>query len=1253
MVNKRTKNMRRASMTYHNVQLPVDPPQRECRHSEAISTKTSEVSSAEPVVDNPQILPTPLRLTNDGDVTTMEEGGLKDGKKKIVMMSPRLDAQLGGYQPDCGTKELKYLSYAKVLRDRGMTHPMRYSTTRVDALGFAMPERYPLFSTDFGAHSFHHLPTDSVVLSQYGLGIALYFKYLKVIAWLFLLLVVISAPAMAVYIVGGGTSLADLTALARQNLPSVLGITSIGHLNEASSVCDQALENTELSLTCSAGEIGFVKAVYSTYDAQGSCSCPERNKVSESSGQCRGDPDGSVCQADEAGCFLGVHPVSLRPCCSFSLNETTQTPLFDDMRIRENEGCGSKMAQQIVEGLCLGKKSCTLNVSEAITYAWEPNADYGTNCSVAPTIVTIDGIGNITKEVCEVRLNDDGDYSQCDAKKSRALIVYGRCFTTRIDLSTSWSLKIIGWDSMTRREFLGLAVGCDIACSLAFFGVVVWLRRKEKEAVDRITQNQIKALDYTVQLVNLPHHDDLNLLRQEIRLHLEAVLSAAPPFSVELDRIRVADVQFGKSASRHLRLLGRRGAIVRRLEIAQQRHEKLMLLNGRLNERVYARRERRHLRAIHKLETKLHHFNAKLEHWHVHQKRRNVSQAVTAFVTFEEEEGFHRCLQEYPDLGWLHRLFQPYYKRLHGKRLRFRPAPDPTDIIWGNLHHPFFERVFRQLIVALITLAVLFVSFILIFIAKEQKSKLDRQFGRPTSCPSSVLKADVMQDEQNKVSGLVPYKALVECYCKNFLVDHSFRSMMYENFFNPETGQDETLCRSWATTYLTTQVLSIASVLLVVAVNLLLARILNGLVAMEKHHTHSSLVVSRVTKVFLAQFCNTALLMLAINANANYFSSSPTVPETGTSTGGFSLGSLQVLNGEYADFSADWYNDVGVALMLTMIINSFSTHAYLLVNYIMLKARRFVDRGYSFDHSLTKQDTQRDLEALYRGPKFDLAARYAQSLTSIFIMYMFSAGMPLLHFIGFVAMIMTYWADKFTFLRIARSPPLYDSKLASAAGSLLPYAVLMHCLVAMWMFSNDRIFEYDSDMVGIEDSTANSTSSPGNGIPLFDAARRGQLISRVTRPQVVVLFAFFVAGCAIVILRTVLFEYVPALVRSVFPALARLLEKPRVAKGIPSYFDAIPTPCLQEKLAATGGAQQLLRPDLRARYERALVSRIAQEETLPKVRSKRSMSMTERSNQASWIVGCHSYAISDNKEYVAKLAIDSHLSEQIPLDQIF
>ncbi|KUF99952.1 hypothetical protein AM588_10009477 [Phytophthora nicotianae] len=221
--------------------------------------------------------------------------------------------------------------------------------------------------------------------------------------------------------------------------------------------------------------------------------------------------------------------------------------------------------------------------------------------------------------------------------------------------------------------------------------------------------------------------------------------------------------------------------------------------------------------------------------------------------------------------------------------------------------------------------------------------------------------------------------------------------------------------------------------------------------------------------------------------------------------------------------------------------------------------------------------------------------------------------MPLLHFIGFGAMFMTYWADKF---------------------------MLMHCLIAMWMFSNDRVFESDSDTT-FQEATMNNKYSPGEGIPIFDT-ERGQLISRVTRPQVVVLFAFFVTGYTVVVMRSVLFEYVPALIRSVFPGLARLLEKPRVAKGIPNYFDA-----------ATSGTQQLLRPDLRAKYERALLNRLAQEEPMPKLRSKRSASDIERFNQANWIVGCPSYAISDNKEYVAKLAIDSHLSEQIPLDQIF
>ncbi|RLN87443.1 hypothetical protein BBJ28_00007371, partial [Nothophytophthora sp. Chile5] len=796
MASKRDKKGRHpATASRGTLQLPAGPPQNERRASVPVASAASD-ASAGPIVHQVQLLHLgrhgdKSNRTDTRDAAALEEGERGNGgdsSKKLALVSPRLDEQLGGYPPDCGTKKFKYLSYAKVLRDQGTTHPMRSSTSRVDSLGFPVPEPYPLLSTDFGAHSFHRLPTDSVVLSQYGLGIALYFKYLKVMTWLFLLLVALSAPALAVYIVGGGTSLSEFTTRARQDLPSVLGITSIGHLSESSSVCDQALESTELSLTCSEGEIGFVKAVYSTHNSQGSCSCPERNTVAEGSGFCRGRVDeatSSMCPIDGAGCFLGAHPVSLKPCCSFSLDEKTHRPLFTDMRIQEHEGCGSRAAQRIVEGLCLGQRSCALNVSEALVYAWEPDEAFGTSCASTSATPTTDSATNITAEACEAQLNDDGDYSQCSIDEPRALIVYAQCFTTRIDLTSAWSLKILGWDSIS------------------------------------------------------------------IRVHLEAVLTAAPRFAVDLDRVRVADIQFGKSASGHLRLLRRRGVNVGQLEIALQRHEKLKLLRGRLDKRHYARHEKRHLRATRRLTRQLHRHNLKLERWQLRQKHRNSAQAVTAFVTFEEEEGFHRCLQEYPDVGWLHRLFQPYAKRLHGKRLRFRPAPDPTDIVWENLHHSLLDRVMRQ--------------------------------RRPNLSSFSLSLAS------------------------------SFREMVSESFYNPQTGHEEPLCRTWATTFATTQALSIASVLLVVAVNLLLDRVLNALVDMEKHHTQSSLVVSRVTKVFLAQFCNTALLVVVLNANVEYFS-------TSSSVDGFAIGPFQILNGEYSDFSAAWYNDVGVALMLTMIV---------------------------------------------------------------------------------------------------------------------------------------------------------------------------------------------------------------------------------------------------------------------------------------------------------------------------------------------
>lgn len=61
----------------------------------------------------------------------------------------------------------------------------------------------------------------------------------------------------------------------------------------------------------------------------------------------------------------------------------------------------------------------------------------------------------------------------------------------------------------------------------------------------------------------------------------------------------------------------------------------------------------------------------------------------------------------------------------------------------------------------------------------------------------------------------------------------------------------------------------------------------------------------------------------------------------------------------------------------------------------------------------------------------------------------------------------------------------------------------------------------------------------------------------MTRPVVVILFGFFVAFGVIVVLRIILFQYFPSFVQSLCPVIKRLIEKPKMAKGIPNYFEGM------------------------------------------------------------------------------------------------
>ena len=54
---------------------------------------------------------------------------------------------------------------------------------------------------------------------------------------------------------------------------------------------------------------------------------------------------------------------------------------------------------------------------------------------------------------------------------------------------------------------------------------------------------------------------------------------------------------------------------------------------------------------------------------------------------------------------------------------------------------------------------------------------------------------------------------------------------------------------------------------------------------------------------------------------------------------------IGILEGNYTDFSPDWYTNIGGTLTFTLFLNIFTPHATKLLNAILVISKRVLDRG--------------------------------------------------------------------------------------------------------------------------------------------------------------------------------------------------------------------------------------------------------------------------------------------------------------------
>jgi hypothetical protein len=218
-----------------------------------------------------------------------------------------------------------------------------------------------------------------------------------------------------------------------------------------------------------------------------------------------------------------------------------------------------------------------------------------------------------------------------------------------------------------------------------------------------------------------------------------------------------------------------------------------------------------------------------------------------------------------------------------------------------------------------------------------------------------------------------------------------------------------------------------AAVTAVVMINFFMKTIIKLLNRFEKVVSKSIEMKKIMTKVFIAMFFNTSLVVLAVNADFSSFGFVEVLPFKD-----------YLFDSEFSDFTRRWYVQAGSTITITMILSIFSPH---LLNCC-----------------LRRHETQYEINLAFQGAEFDMATRYSQILNVVFSSFLYSGGIPLLNCTCCITMFVLYWTDKFLILRHYSIPPRYSHELNTNFVEFLPFAAIFHCAFSLYMVGSENIF---------------------------------------------------------------------------------------------------------------------------------------------------------------------------------------------------
>lgn len=114
-----------------------------------------------------------------------------------------------------------------------------------------------------------------------------------------------------------------------------------------------------------------------------------------------------------------------------------------------------------------------------------------------------------------------------------------------------------------------------------------------------------------------------------------------------------------------------------------------------------------------------------------------------------------------------------------------------------------------------------------------------------------------------------------------------------------------------------------------------------------------------------------------------------------------------------AEFSSDWFNEIGTTIILVQMGDIVNAHAHHFYQFIKLWRTKHTAKQHPENYL-----TQDELNKALAGPKFEFAGNYAQLMSTFFVCLTFSSGIPILYPIAAVNFICFYLVEKYQFVHL-------------------------------------------------------------------------------------------------------------------------------------------------------------------------------------------------------------------------------------------